>query len=457
MVDSPFKSVDFVLGLGMSREMGIQGSPKTAKGLTAGHFLNDADDVFESYMPRIGVMGIGGAGTNAVNLLKSELGEQVDFFVCNTDVQSLRSSICENRIILGPKITRGKGAGAKPELGRASAEDSIEEVLNTVKSKAVDMLIITGGEGGGTATGAMPVIAAAARAEGILTIGVVTKPFHSEGEHRRAIAEQGIQELQREVDALVVIANERLTSLTNAQISFKRALEITDKFVCDCVRSFVSIVKDTGLINVDYADLCAVAKDKKTRALMGTGYAEGENCGAKAIDEAMSNFLLDFDGISWDSVCNVAIAIHGGEDLPMSDVVDINDTLRKAISPNANIITGTTIRPEMKGAVQVFVFGTGPAHNSKTTQAEFKKSKPSMLEYNESEYIGTRHDLHEDVKPYKIATQEPPKAQESKRRGFLSRFIPGYQDHYTDEELNVVEKNFIPDFLSGDENKKKDE
>ena len=431
----------------------IQGSPKNTKGLTAVHFLNEDDkDNYEGFMPRIGVMGVGGAGTNAVNLLNAELGNQVDFFVCNTDVQSLRSSTCENRIILGPKITRGKGAGARPELGKASAEDSIEEVINLVKSKSIDMLILTGGQGGGTATGALPVIASAARSEGILTIGVVTKPFNSEGEHRRAMAEQGIQELQREVDALVVIANERLTSLTNAQISFKRALEITDKFVCDCVRSFVSIVKDTGLINVDYADLCSVAKDKKTRALMGTGYAEGENCGSKAIDEAMSNFLLDFDGISWDSVCNVAIAIHGGEDLPMSDFVDINDTLRKAISPNANIITGTTIKPEMKGSVQVFVFGTGPAHHNKQQNLQEPKPKPKpSIEYSESQFIGTRHELHEDVKPYSvIEPQQPVK----RKRSFLSRFIPGYKGHYDEDELNVIEKNFVPEFFKNEDDTK---
>ncbi len=446
-------------------EIKTHSTQKTHKGLNSGHFLNDTDDAFEGYMPRIGVMGIGGAGTNAVNLLKNELGEQVDFFACNTDVQSLRSSVCENRIILGPKITRGKGAGARPELGKLSAEDSIEEVMNLVKSKAIDMLIITGGEGGGTATGAMPVIASAARAEGILTIGVVTKPFNSEGEHRRAIAEQGIQELQKEVDALVVIANERLTSLTNAQISFKRALEITDKFVCDCVRSFVSIVKDTGLINVDYADLCAVAKDKRTRALMGTGYAEGENCGAKAIDEAMSNFLLDFDGITWDSVCNVAVAIHGGEDLPMSDVVDINDTLRKAISPNANIITGTTIRPEMKGAVQVFVFGTGPAQTGniiKQSQNIEPRVQPTpqrapTIEYSDTSYFGTRHTLNEEVKRYQpnFTNKDDVAPKPKKRSGFLSRFIPGYNDS-DEEEINLVEKKFIPEFFQDDQDKKEE-
>jgi cell division protein FtsZ len=289
------------------------------------------------------------------------------------------------------------------------------------------MLIIVGGEGGGTGTGAMPVIAKAAREEGILTIGVVTKPFAFEGSHRMAAAEQGIRDLQDEVDTLIVSANDNLRSVTNGAVSFKKAFEISDTFLADCVMSFVSIIQETGLVNVDFADLCSVAKDRKSRAIMGTGYAEGENCGTRAIEEAMSSLLLDFGDVKWESVCNVVVCIHGGDDLQMTDVNDINEIVKNKISPNANIIMGATIRHEMKNSVRVFVFGTTnkvaePAKMEPPRKKQRREEPQQIqLEYSDSDsiYVGTRHSLHEDVDEYQAS--QP--AQQTQKGGFFSRLF----------------------------------
>lgn len=408
-------------------------------------FLNENDSALDGYMPKIGVIGCGGAGGNAINLLQTRLSGQVEFFVCNTDVQALKSSTCENKIVLGLKITKGKGAGAKPAVGRAAAEDTIDEIIDEFKRKQIDMLLIVGGEGGGTGTGAMPVVAKAAREEGILTIGVVTKPFAFEGSHRMAAAEQGIRELQDEVDTLIVSANDNLRSVTNGAVSFKKAFEISDTFLAECVTSFVSIIQETGLVNVDFADLCSVAKDRKSRAIMGTGYAEGENAGTRAIEEAMSSLLLDFGDVKWESVCNVVVCIHGGEDLQMTDVNDINEIVKNKISPNANIIMGATIRQEMKNAVRVFVFGT-TNKTAAPAQSDTKKRKRDeqkiSLEYSDSEsiYVGTRHALHEDVDGYEAGSSNEEKP------GFFGRLFGKKPQVQEKPEI----KRVLPPFLRDD-------
>jgi cell division protein FtsZ len=394
--------------------------------------LNDNEKSLEGFMPRIAVMGVGGAGTNAVELLKTKLSNKVDFLVCNTDVQSLKHSTCDHKIVLGPRLTKGKGAGGKPEIGKAAAEESLEEVMSAIQG--VDMLIITGGQGGGTGTGAMKVIAKAARDEGILTIGVVTKPFAFEGSHRMATAENGIRELQEQVDTLIVSANDNLRSVTNGTVSFKKAFEIADTFLSDCVMSFISIIQETGLVNVDFADLCAIAKDRKSRAIMGTGYAEGDNCGVRAMEEAMSSLLLDFGEFTWKDVNHVIVCIHGGEDLGMDDVTEANNKIKDEISSDANIIMGATIRPDMKNAVRVFVFGTT---GGTVTQSETKK-KEVKIDYSYGEFVGTRHSMHEDVAGFKA------KMQPKKKKGFLERIFGS-----NDDEDEVIIKE-IPDFLKDD-------
>ena len=431
------------------------------------HFLNDGDKSLEGFMPKIAVMGVGGAGTNAINLLQSRLGDKADFFVCNTDVQSLQTSTCPNRMILGARLTRGKGAGAKPSVGRAAAEDSIEEIMEAIKAKNIDMLILTGGEGGGTCTGAAPVIAKAARQEGILTIAVVTKPFSFEGMHRMAAAEQGIKELQEEVDTLVVIANDNLRSLTNGAVSFKKAFEIADTFLSDCVISFVSIIQETGLVNIDFADLCSVARDRKSRAIMGTGYAEGDNCGARAMEEAMSSLLLDFEGVQWPEVCNVLVCIHGSEDLGIDDVSKMNEILRDKVAPTANIITGTTLRTDMKNdAVRVFVFGTTSSRGKTEVQEvklgrkrvlreDFRKDEPPIIEYAEQSFVGSRHALHEDVSEYRSSANAAPKPEVKKHKGFLSMFM-GSDENDEDEDSKKSSSNFM-NFFSKKENNDRDE
>ena len=391
---------------------------------------------------RIGVMGIGGAGSNAINLLIKEL-QGIDFWVCNTDQQSLSASKCDDscKIPLGERITKGKGAGANPEVGRAAAEDTIEEIMG--KIKGLDMIILIAGGGGGTGSGATPVIARAARQSGILTLSIVTKPFLFEGTQRMMVAEQAIKEIQSEVDTMVVISNQNLISASGPNTTFLESFEISDRFLCKSVDSIYRIVMEVGLVNADFADFCAIAKDRKGRAMMGNGYAEGENAGARAMEEAMSSFLLDMSpGYGWENVDSVILCIRGGQNLGTIDVEAASEAIKGAISPDANMIVGANIIPgmikkdqngnEIK-SVEVFVFGTTGKGAMHVPISVTRKQKSPWVDYRSpSEFHGNPHSLHE-----KPASYAPP----AKKRGLFSRLF-GY------DEPEVKE---LPDFIPKDE------
>ena len=316
--------------------------------------INIGPDPQDDLRPRITVIGVGGAGGNAIaNMMEAEI-EGVDFIVANTDAQSLSTSPAENRIQLGPESTGGLGAGARPELGKAAAEetvDAIEEALD-----GVNMCFIAAGMGGGTGTGAAPVIAEAARRKGVLTVGVVTKPFLFEGTRRMRAAEAGIDELQRQVDTLIVIPNQNLFLIANRDTTFKEAFLLADEVLQQGVRSITDLMTMPGLINLDFADVKSVMEEMG-KAMMGTGEAEGDNRAREAAEQAIANPLLE--GVSMAGAKGVIISIIGGEDMKLLEVDEAANHIRELVDENANIIWGSAFNPNLEGKIRVSVVATG--------------------------------------------------------------------------------------------------
>src|SRR5262244_3783981 len=304
--------------------------------------------------PRITVVGVGGAGGNAVNnMIRSNL-EGVEFIVSNTDAQALAQSICDRRIQLGAHVTQGLGAGSRPDIGRAAAEEVLEEIIGELTGS--NMVFITAGMGGGTGTGAAPVIARAAREHGILTVGVVTKPFHFEGTHRMKIAESGIQELQQYVDTLIIIPNQNLFRVANEKTTFADAFAMADQVLYSGVRGVTDLMVMPGLINLDFADIRAVMSEMG-KAMMGTGEAEGENRAIAAAEAAISNPLLD--DVSMKGARGVLINITGGFDMTLFEVDEAANRIRDEVDPEANIIFGSTFNQALEGKVRISVVATG--------------------------------------------------------------------------------------------------
>jgi cell division protein FtsZ len=304
--------------------------------------------------PRITVLGVGGAGGNAVNNMISAKLEGVDFIVANTDAQALAHSKAERRIQIGARITEGLGAGAKPDVGRAGAEESLEEILEQINGS--HMVFITAGMGGGTGTGAAPVIARAIREMGILTVGVVTKPFAFEGEKRMQIADRGVEELQAFVDTLIIIPNQNLFRVANERTTFAQAFAMADDVLHSGVRGVTDLIVMPGLINLDFADIKTVMGEMG-KAMMGTGEAEGEDRALKAAEAAISNPLLD--DVSMKGARGVLINITGGPDMSLFEVDQAANRIRAEVVPGANIIFGGTILENMEGRLRVSVVATG--------------------------------------------------------------------------------------------------
>lgn len=304
--------------------------------------------------PRITVVGVGGAGGNAVNnMIRAKL-EGVDFIVGNTDAQALQHSLAEKRLQLGLHITQGLGAGSRPDVGRASAEETLEEVLDYLKGS--NMVFITAGMGGGTGSGAAPVIARAAREQGILTIGVVTKPFHFEGAHRMRTAERAIEELQQYVDTLIIIPNQNLFRVANERTTFADAFKMADDVLYSGVRGVTDLMVMPGLINLDFADIRAVMGEMG-KAMMGTGEAEGDRRAINAAEAAISNPLLD--DVSMRGARGVLINITGGMDMTLFEVDEAANRIRDEVDPEANIIFGSTFDEQLNGKMRVSVVATG--------------------------------------------------------------------------------------------------
>src|SRR5215210_7581128 len=304
--------------------------------------------------PRISVIGVGGAGGNAIaNMIKSDV-QGVQFLVANTDAQALNASEADSRIQLGLKITQGLGAGSRPEIGRAAAEETIDELERALDG--AHMCFIAAGMGGGTGTGAAPVIAKTARDKGILTVGVVTKPFAFEGTRRSRSADTGISELQQHVDTLIVIPNQNLFRLANSDTTFKEAFEMADEVLQQGVRGITDLMVMPGLINLDFADVRSVMSEMG-KAMMGTGEAAGDNRAIEAAEQAIANPLLD--GVSMRGAKGVIISITGGEDMRLMEVDEAANHIRELVDPDANIIWGSAFNNDLDGKIRVSVVATG--------------------------------------------------------------------------------------------------
>ncbi len=303
---------------------------------------------------RIVVFGVGGAGTNAINnMIRSGL-EGVDFIAANTDAQALASNLAPKKLQLGATVTRGLGAGARPDVGREAAEEQLDEINAHLDN--ADMVFITAGMGGGTGTGAGPVIARAARERGILTVGVVTKPFQFEGAVRMRSAEQGIQALQQYVDTLIVIPNQNLFNVANEKTTFADAFKMADDVLYQGVRGVTDLILTPGQINLDFADIRSVMSEMG-KAMMGTGEAEGENRARQAAEMAINNPLLDDASVK--GARGVLINITGGTDLTLFEVEEAADRIRDEVDPDANIIFGTALDVSMDGKIRISVVATG--------------------------------------------------------------------------------------------------
>ncbi|MGR3371863.1 cell division protein FtsZ [Pseudooceanicola nanhaiensis] len=327
----------------------------------------------EDLKPRITVFGVGGAGGNAVNNMIEKQLDGVDFVVANTDAQALAQSQSQSRIQLGVKVTEGLGAGAKASIGAAAAEESIEQIVDHLAG--AHMCFITAGMGGGTGTGAAPIIAQAARELGVLTVGVVTKPFQFEGAKRMRQAEEGVETLQRMVDTLIIIPNQNLFRLANEKTTFTEAFSMADDVLYQGVKGVTDLMVRPGLINLDFADVRAVM-DEMGKAMMGTGEADGDNRAIQAAEKAIANPLLD--EISLRGAKGVLINITGGHDLTLFELDEAANRIREEVDPDANIIVGSTLDTSMEGMMRVSVVATGIDATDNTHEVPVPRRKLSQ-------------------------------------------------------------------------------
>jgi cell division protein FtsZ len=339
--------------------------------------INIGPPMVDELKPKIAVIGVGGAGGNAVANMISANVEGVDFIVANTDAQALNSSAAEHRIQLGPDITQGLGAGSRPEVGRAAAEETLDQVKKALEG--AHMCFIAAGMGGGTGTGAAPVIAQAAREMNILTVGVITKPFLFEGARRMRSAEAGIEELQQHVDTLIVIPNQNLFLVANPNTTFKEAFLLADEVLQQGVRGITDLMVMPGLINLDFADVRSVMHEMG-KAMMGTGEAEGDGRALEAAEKAIANPLLD--GVSMQGAKGVIVSITGGEDMRLMEVDEAANHIRELVDPDANIIWGSAFNENLNGKIRVSVVATGidsdaPAQDSSSRSFAFNRAAPT--------------------------------------------------------------------------------
>ncbi len=308
----------------------------------------------ETLSPTITVIGVGGAGGNAVNNMITAQLQGVNFVVANADAQALGNAQTDNVIQLGANITQGLGAGANPDVGSAAAEEAAAEIMEYIEGS--HMVFITAGMGGGTGTGAAPVVARMAKEQGILTVAVVTKPFHFEGTHRMTLADSGLDELQKYVDTMIVIPNQNLFRIANEKTTFADAFRMADEVLHSGVRGVTDLMVMPGLINLDFADIRTVMREMG-KAMMGTGEAEGERRAVDAAEAAISNPLLD--DVSMKGARGVLINITGGHDMTLFEVDEAANRIRDEVDPDANIIFGSTFHDNMEGKMRVSVVATG--------------------------------------------------------------------------------------------------
>ena len=344
--------------------------------------------------PKLAVIGVGGAGGNAVNNMISSNLEGVEFIVCNSDAQALEGSLCPTKIQLGEEVTGGLGAGARPDIGRAAAEESIEDVMSLLEG--ANMVFITAGMGGGTGTGAAPIIAKACREHGILTVGVVTKPFHFEGTQRMRMAEEGIEQMQQYVDTLIVIPNQNLFRVANEKTTFSEAFKMADSVLQSGVRGVTDLMVMPGLINLDFADVRVSMMDQG-KAMLGTGEASGERRAIEAAESAINNPLLD--DVSMKGAKGVIINITGGYDMTLFEADEACNRIREEVDPEANIIFGSTFDESLDGAMRVSVIATGIDQMKARKPTGFDLNKATTMIKNTANSQTLPQDKSEPVEP----------------------------------------------------------
>ncbi|SFA80235.1 cell division protein FtsZ [Poseidonocella pacifica] len=358
--------------------------------------------------PRITVFGVGGAGGNAVNnMIEKELGG-VDFVTANTDAQALQQSMSPAKVQLGVKVTEGLGAGARPSVGAAAAEESIEQIVDHLAG--AHMCFITAGMGGGTGTGAAPIIAQAARELGVLTVGVVTKPFQFEGIKRMRQAEQGVEQLQRVVDTLIIIPNQNLFRLANEKTTFTEAFSMADDVLYQGVKGVTDLMVRPGLINLDFADVRAVM-DEMGKAMMGTGEASGEDRAIQAAEKAIANPLLD--EISLRGARGVLINITGSHDLTLFELDEAANRIREEVDPDANIIVGSTLDTDMDGMMRVSVVATGidaseDAGETPVPRRSLREPLKQSVSVEDEREEAAAEPMQADVQPLVAEAEEEP-------------------------------------------------
>ena len=384
--------------------------------------------------PRIVVFGVGGAGGNAVNNMIAAGLEGCDFVVANTDAQALSNSSADRRIQIGSKLTEGLGAGSDPEVGRAAAEETMAEIVDMLQG--AHMAFVTAGMGGGTGTGAAPVIARAAREQGILTVGVVTKPFDFEGGRRMRAAEGGIEELAKEVDTLIIIPNQNLFRIANAQTTFAEAFALADEVLHSGVAGITDLMIKPGLINLDFADVRTVMNEMG-KAMMGTGEAEGDKRAIEAAEAAIANPLLD--DVSMQGANGVLINITGGDDMTLYELDEAANRIRQEVDPEANIIVGSTFDEALRGIMRVSVVATGidaaegrlraldggrvipmTATEAPTAQAEPEAGLPPVEEITEADMQIGRPGAAPEAEAPAAPAETPAQEGDSDLPGFLA-------------------------------------
>jgi cell division protein FtsZ len=383
--------------------------------------------------PRITVFGVGGAGGNAVNNMIESGLEGVEFVIANTDAQAMQHNAAQRRIQMGTALTQGLGAGSQPQVGAAAAEEALPEIMDHLAG--AHMVFITAGMGGGTGTGAAPVIARASKEQGILTVGVVTKPFHFEGQRRMISAERGIEQLAKNVDTLIVIPNQNLFRVANEKTTFAAAFAMADQVLYSGVASITELMTKEGLINLDFADVRAIMSEMG-KAMMGTGEATGEKRAIEAAEAAISNPLLD--DVSMRGARGLLISITGGPDLTLYEVDEAATRIREEVDPEANIILGATFDDSLEGTMRVSVVATGLSQEalSKTESSSLADELPEPAPSKRGALYGfTGRQPIPVQRP--VETRTMPKAPPMPARPKPDDYI---QDHYRERNEPQAEQ-----------------
>ncbi len=362
--------------------------------------LGVADTTVSYLKPRIAVVGVGGGGGNAVNNMISQNLEGVDFIVANTDAQALAHSSAGKKIQLGLEITQGLGAGARPEIGKMAAEEAKEKIAESLEG--VNMVFITAGMGGGTGSGAAPVVAHIAKEKGILTVGVVTKPFSFEGKKRMEIADRSLENFIQEVDSIIVIPNQNLFNVANENTTLSEAFKMADNVLYSGVRSITDLMMMPGLINLDFADVKNIMEDKG-KAIMGTGEAEGKGRAREAAHQALSNPLLD--DCSLQGAKGVLINITGSQDITLPELDEAANIIKEEVGDDANIIFGSSYDDNLSGKIRVSIVVTG-INDGMPRVVEKKPAveEPSLIDqsYDEGNYVPTVEETAPEFAPISV-------------------------------------------------------